>query len=158
MVQARRYSSGIVKWNQWTLRKHILINSNNWHVKFYMKKVNGKCKIQESWQFHVQHKWQAVIPIVQNTKHTSEETNSHWFQVQDGGHKIPKLRQTNVKFKGRSVWSHWSKQILKLEETQEVSLLFKCNSYHRMTNESVSKLFTEEKIIKNNYRLSPHIL
>lgn len=40
-----------------------------------MKKVQGKHKIQESWQFHKQQKWQAeVIPMVWKAKQSSEDT------------------------------------------------------------------------------------
>lgn len=60
-----------------------------------MKTVQGKHKIQESWLFHKQQKWQAeVIPMIRKAKQSSEETRGtksqvpHWFQIQDGTHEI----------------------------------------------------------------------
>lgn len=46
-----------------------------------MKNVQGKHKIQKSWQFHKQQKWQAeVIPMIWKAKQSSEETM--WTKAQ----------------------------------------------------------------------------
>lgn len=46
-----------------------------------MQEVQGKHKMQESWQFHKQQKWQAeVIPMTWKAKQSSEETT--WAKSQ----------------------------------------------------------------------------